>query len=368
MRISRAADGTRPLSGVYARVMRPVGLCITALALLAAPSAAGAADLQLHYGVPGGTGSLIVSGGDGPVSWERCTDVCVAVDDGDGQDQVLRIQDATAGATFKATRGELRATSEPWRGALTLLTPPTVEGELRVGSSVRPIAAHWGGGWGSEGDWLQLQACTSPEATDCPVISDEIKFACQPSGGRVLPARYAGSWLRVVDVRLGRDTMHTMEGYHRPEGVRPNQAGPGAAASLVGQIQSGPAPSSDCGSDQPGAPSGPTGPSGPTAPPALPAPGPPAARAAATIRPIVLRLPGRRPTVAQIRCSAVCRVVLRARRGRSTVWVTRNLPEGGGEIALPSDAARWRPGRIGVRVRIDGRVVAERGAMLGSRA
>lgn len=358
--------------------MRALTLAGAVLALLAGTAAAAsAAELSIDYYVNSeGTGLLIANGGDGPVTWEGCTDVCTPRDDGDGNPQTLRVADDPAGSVFKATRGAMTVVSEPWRGRLVVQSPPTLEGELRVGGFVRPLAATWGGGWGRESDWLQLQACSTPEGADCKVILDQIKFGlCQPGGGRVLPQRYEGSWLRVVDARIGDRQPFTTEGYLRPEGVRPNPPAAGVAAATIGRIGPGPAPPGDCGSENFAGPNGPSGPAGPTGPTGPTGPAPrvprasPAIRPSATLRRVVVRVPGRRLVAARVRCAVACRVELRARQGRLTVRITRSMPAGGGAVALPRAAARrLLPGPIGMRVRVNGRVVAERRATLRGRA
>jgi len=68
---------------------------------------------------------------------------------------------------------------------------------------------------------------------------------------------------------------------------------------------------------------------------------------------------------AQVRCPAACRVELRARQGRRSFTIRRSLPKGTTAIALPRGLMRgMRAGRVGLRVRVNGRTVAERGATL----
>jgi hypothetical protein len=355
--------------------VRPLPAILAVLATLVAPVAASAH----HHGRPGishhvrsdGTGLLIAHPAGHDVTWERCTDVCAPYDDGDADPNFMRVADDPVGSVFRATQDGTTLTSEPWRGRVVSQGLPALEGEPRVGGFVRPVAAAWGGGWGREDDWLQLQACTTPEATDCKVIVDEIKFGpCQPGGGRLLPARYEGFWLRVADARFSRESAFTLEGYSRPEGVRPHQEAPATAVADVGRIGPGPAPASDCGTASffPSPP-----PSPPPAPPAAPTPPPPptlpASLTHATIRTTIVRAAGRRMVAARVRCPTACRVELRARQGRRVVTVTRSLSRGMTELALPRAAARrLRAGRLGLRVRIDGRVVAERRAVLRGRA
>ena len=349
--------------------MRPLAVACAVTVVLAAPAVASAH----HTGQPGishyvksdGTGLLIASPNGHDVTWERCTDVCASYDDGDADRNLMNVADDPVGSVFKATQDGTTVASEPWRGRVVVQAPPSLEGEVRVGGFVRPLAAAWGGGWGREKDWLQLQACTTPEGTDCRVIVDEIKFGpCQPGGGRLLPARYEGFWLRVADARIDRSQPFTAEGYFRPEGVRPNQQAPGNAVATVGRVGPGPASATDCGVDSPFAPPA------PPRSPAPPSPVPPRpARPQATIRSTIVRVAGRRLVATRVDCPTACRVELRARQGRRAMTVIRGLAKGSTDVALPRAAARrLRPGRIGLRVRVDGRVVAERAAVLRGRA
>lgn len=175
-----------------------------------------------------------------------------------------------------------------------------------------------------------------------------------------------------MDARIGDRQAFTTEGYFRPEGVRPNQPSAGVAVATIGRVGPGPAPPGDCGTENFVGPTGPGGPAGPTAP-TRPAPRVPRAssaiRPSATLRRVIVRVPGRRLVAARVRCAVACRVELRARQGRLRVRITRSMPAGGGAVALPRAAARrLRPGPVGMRVRVNGRVVAERRATLRGRA
>lgn len=184
--------------------------------------------------------------------WERCAPgaaVCTPHDDGDGDPRFLQVRDEPAGTAFTATQDGVTVRSQSWRGLLRATAPPRVEGTVRVGGFVRPLAAAWAGGWGRETDWLQLQVCRTATGADCLVILDEIKYGrCRAGGGRLLPARYEGRWLRVTDRRIDRRQPFTQEGYFAPEGVRPHKPGSaGVAGAVVGQIRPGRAPAKDCG-------------------------------------------------------------------------------------------------------------------------
>ena len=205
-----------------------------------------------HYVNADGTGALIANPGGHPVIWARCApgvSACTPYDDGDGDPQLLSVADEPTGTAFAATQDGITVRSQPWRGRLHATAPPRVQGEVRVGGFVRPLAAMWQGGWGREADWLQLQVCRTRAGAECIVVLDEIKFGrCRPGGGRLLPARYEGRWLRVTDARIDREQPFTQEGYSAPEGVRPHRLGsPGIAGAVVGQVSPGRAPAEDCG-------------------------------------------------------------------------------------------------------------------------
>jgi len=331
---------------------------LVALALTAAPPAHaqhhGKPTLH-HYVFDDGTGQLIANPAGHPVTWERCApegSPCTTYDDGDANPQFLSVRDDPPGTAFTATQDGVTSRSEIWRGRVRATAPPRVDGEIRVGGLVAPVPATWEGGWGREADWLQLQACRTAQGADCVVILDSIKFGrCRPDGGRLLPARYEGSWLRVTDTRIDREQPFTLEGYTAPEYIRPNVPGPPAVAgAVVGQIASGPAPVEDCGQQplprppqvprcrdlaQPASQQGPAGPTtpypAPTAPPARPAPRVPPCTSPLRVSRVVL-------TRARLSLHVSRAATVRVRLARRT--------------ARPG-AAKWRPVRS-VRLRAQG--------------
>jgi hypothetical protein len=313
---------------------------VTAVALLGAPGVAAAAHNgrpTLYYFVqPDGSGVLTASYGH-PVAWERCAPDggCAPYQDADGDDQRVTARDEAPGTRFRATQDGVTLTSEPWSGRVRARRPPGVEGEVRVGGRVRPNAADWLGGWGRETDWLQLQACRTEAGADCRVIYDEIKFGeCSPGGGRRLPARYEGWWLRVADARIDTQQPFTQEGYLVPEGVAPHEPSEARAVAVVGRIAEGPAPGEDCMRGGP---------------------------QIVTLRRAIVPAERGRLVVADIGCPFDrCAIAIRLRQGGRTVTERRTLRGGRTAVALPRRAARrLRSGRkVAVRVVVEGRVVA----------
>lgn len=338
---------------------RAVGAALVcALGLLILPGTAAAhhngAPTLDHY-IQLGEGFLISNPGGHEVAWERCLPApaaCAPYDDADGRNQYLVVGDPPVGTTFRATQDGATVRSEPWRGNVRAVTPPRVEGDLRVGGHVRPVAAEWEGGWGRERDWLQLQACPTEDVAGCVVVVDPIKFGpCPGAGdGRFLPGRYAGWWLRVADSRIDVAQPFTAEGYSAPEGIRPLPPAPGIAVAVAGRIAPGQPPSTDCGSAPrpPGA-----------------APPPPEAMPSAIVRRIIRRAPSGKLVAVRVTCAARCALEVVVRQGRRTITTRRRLRRGTTNVAVPRVAARrLRPGVVGVRVLVDGRRVATARAVL----
>ena len=331
--------------------MRVRGLAImTALSvvLLATPLAVARHNGPItlnHYVEPDGTGLLISNPGGHPVSWQLCLPAglaCQPYDDGDGDPQLLVVRDESPGAVFAATQDWVTVRSEPWLGRLRASGPPRVVGKVRVGGVVRPLAAPWQGGWGRERDWLQLQACRTPRGDGCVVILDEIKYgSCRSGGGRRLPARYGGRWLRVTDQRIDRDQPFTLEGYSAPEGVRPHTPGqPGIAAAMVGQITAGPETGEDCGVWS-------------------------SSSATVRLRGRITANPESRSVIASVACRRRCRLALTIRQRTNAHTIRRRLAAGRSTITLPRRLVqRLRPGQLSVAASVNGYGLAARNARL----
>lgn len=310
----------------------PRGFVVLGLLVALLVPTSAAASLRLdHYVLPNGTGMLIANPA-GLTSWERCAadGACVPFDDGDADIAILRVPADPAGVTYRAHRDGATLTSEMWQGGLRAVAPPSVDGPLRVGGTVRAVPATWAGGWGREADWLQLQVCPSPGGPGCRVLEDRIKHPCGPAAGRTIPGRYAGWWLVVADARIDREQPFTLEGYPRPEGVWPHVAAPGVAVAVAGRIGRGTARPDPC--------------------------------LAAESIPLGLRrivAPGARGRLelARVRCPFACTATITVRqRGRTRLTVTRRLRARETNVALPRRRAYrvLRSGPATVSVAIDG--------------
>ena len=312
------------------RRLAPTILLALGLAGSATAHHNGAPDVD-HYVQRDGTGQLIANPGGHQVTWQRCRpgEACETLPH---TDQLLDVGDEPVGTTFVATQDGVSTRSQPWQGLLRTTSPPHLQGAPKVGELVRPVAATWEGGWGRERDWLQLQACRTPEGEGCVVIIDEIKYGqCEPGGGRYVPASVVGRWLLVADVRIDRDQPFTSEGYSAPEGIEPQLAtGPGVAVAAFGPVRAGRAHPSGCGNAEP------------------------------SVTLVSSPLPD--PTLAWARCPFGCRLTWSLRQGRRRIAGRRVLEEREGvELRLSRRQARGlRPGAARLRVHANGRLVADR--------
>ena len=183
---------------------RPVLLLLASAALVAAPSATAAPALPPPP--PPGAGvavATLASDGRGDplleataeergvdLTWRACDPECGAPI---GRGTRLTPGPTAAGTVFevRATVGgaERSARSPAWRGHLAVATPPTLDGEVRIG---RPVAARPGtfsGGWGDDVQILGVRACRTPTAGDCRDLTPG------GSGSAVVDPSVAGWWV-----------------------------------------------------------------------------------------------------------------------------------------------------------------------------
>jgi len=189
---------------------------------------------------------------------------------------------------------------------------------------------------------LQLQACRTARGDDCVVILDEIKYgSCRSGGGRRLPARYVGRWLRVTDQRIDRDQPFTLEGYSVPEGVRPHRPGlPAVAAAVVGKITAGPETGEDCGVW-----------SSPSA--------------TVRLRAHITANTDGRFVIATVVCRRRCRLALTIRQRTNARTIRRRLAAGRSTITLPRRLVqRLRPGQLALDASVNGYGLATSSARL----
>ena len=216
--------------------------------------------VTLLYGVNSdGTGTLIANPTKGgSVSWQACPpgDNCRPVASRPTLDRALDVGTAPAGTVFvaTATNGPQTATarSVPYLGGVRSNAPPSIDGTLRVGALIKPVAGSWSGGWGTERSVLQTQICRRANGTGCVVVADQIYWNKCASAGAVLASHHAGRYVRVIEQRLGRDIAFTPVGIPLPSDIEPLEPAPARAATIAGPIRpaSGPA-ESKCGPPPP---------------------------------------------------------------------------------------------------------------------
>jgi hypothetical protein len=134
------------------------------------------------------------------------------------------------GTVYRATSEGQVTTSLPWRGPITNLSAPTVNGLVAVGSRPQPVAGSWAGGWGAgEVDNLSLRACKLASGRDCESLPDRC----------AIPSAYEGRWLAVVDRRS--DPIITAAAERSYDRSVPDFAvSPNHVMTVVGQIGPGP--------------------------------------------------------------------------------------------------------------------------------
>lgn len=239
---------------------RYIALTVVLAMLLWSPAASAQTatgyEVTLMYDVNAeGSAALIANPTKGgSVSWQACPpeDDCRPVASRPTLDRALDVGGAPVGTVFvaTATNGSQSATvtSVPYLGPIRPTAPPSIDGSLRVGALVRPVAGSWSGGWGNERSLLQTQVCLRADGTGCAVVADQVYWDKCPGAGAVLAPHHAGRYLRVIDRRLGRDVTFTPIGISSPAYIRPLDPGPSRAATIAGPIgrASGPA-ESDCG-------------------------------------------------------------------------------------------------------------------------
>ncbi len=291
----------------------------------------GAPAINHYVGADGG-GTLTAGSSDHEVSWQRCPPEGDCVPHSSGP--ILKVGDEAPGTTFVATQDGVSTRSNPWRGRLRVAVPPRVEGEVRAGSRVRPVAATWEGGWGREQDSLQLQVCDTPEGGGCFVIADGVSTQCEPNGGRVLGPEHVGRWLRVLNARFDQNQPRSLVLYPAPEAVPPMEPAPGRAAAVVGRIAPGRGELSGC--------------------------------RAFGVRLDFAHLIRAGRDVASVTCPTPCVVTLVVRQGRRVIRLRTAPGRGTFPIRLRRrDVRRLRAGRLHVTAIVNGHVFRTARARLG---
>jgi hypothetical protein len=286
---------------------------------------------------PDGSGRLFVNDGNEP-EWQACApDLSSCTPFATGGD--ITTDGAPPGTVFRA---DATSFSPLWQGDVRSLGPPSVTGAVRANQLVVPVPGEWQGGWADDYDLMQLSACTTPAADDCLALTPNWRQKECQQGAALLDPALTGRYLRVVNRRYAADTAFLLIGYPAYSHEGAVAGGPTTSVAIVDRIAraTGPPPKAvKCG-------------------------GPALNRA-------VISESG----IATVRCALGCRAVLVAERGTKIARVARRLPRRTmpGYPVRSAAAAPTRllylsprmrdrlgPGRLRLRVKIDGLQAARR--------
>jgi hypothetical protein len=230
---------TRPmLSGIRLRLL---GTALVAAlgVLVAVPAISAAEDPSLEItqaiyddaGQPWIGAGFSPDGGVGAATWWICQPgaACVQAPSADGW---LKPGPVAAGTTFEA-RATVQglaylARSPVWNGRLSPTSHPTLTGRPIVGQKVRPVGAHWTGGWAQPGDYskLHVEACRTAKAGRCVTLSAQGEDYPRSGARPILASRYLGWYLFAIDARYSRDSAFAGVGYRDASAVPPVKVGP----------------------------------------------------------------------------------------------------------------------------------------------
>jgi hypothetical protein len=331
---SRNADSKRGLVAIAALF----ALLTAGLLSFAPVSAAEGIRMQALLNADG-SGFLGVNTPKEPMTWEACSPTlsnCTPF----GSGATLNTAGANPETVFRVAGGDGSIGLSPiWHGNVVSLTPPSVRGSVRANELVTPRAGQWLGGWGGEGDFLQLAACPTKNGSNCTTLTDDHYRGSCPESSAVLDPAFIGDYLRVADQRRGAGPHYMLRYASRsPYAARGGvwEASTTTSAAVVGRIGAVTGPRTErCGF-------------------------PPLNQASIS-----------KHGVATVHCGLGCRAVLIAIRGRKHVrearrlprWLTHRHPS---TLRLSSGAlARLGPGRTRIVVNADGRRIARRIIRLG---
>jgi len=182
------------------------GLAVAAGAIILAPSPASASDWIKTQALvnPDGTGRLLANYGTAPWLWEACRPNFASCAPFGKRDRTVEKVDAPPGTIFRVESEGATGVSPEWRGRVTQLKPPSVEGLIRANEFVSPVPGRWGGGWDGEFSQMQLSACATSAGQECiPLTNTHYARSCAGSASFTLDARFTGSYLRVAERRVG---------------------------------------------------------------------------------------------------------------------------------------------------------------------
>jgi hypothetical protein len=172
----------------------------------------------------------------GTAGWWICRPgaACAPAPSADGW---LQAGPVPAGTTFEARadhEGVAYAVRSPvWNGPLTAVTRPSLKGRPVVGQKLRPVGAHWTGGWGRPGDssFMHVEACRTAKAGGCETLSAQGGDYPRSGAPPVLGRRYVGWFLFALDVRYSKDSVFAGVGYNAARLVPTVKVGPTSVRS-----------------------------------------------------------------------------------------------------------------------------------------
>ena len=281
-------------------------LLLAAVGSLSLPTIARADGVEISQrliddaGWPMLVANHVPDGSRGMVSWRVCAPSCGQVV---ATGSVYSAGPTAIGTTFEASTTvdgkTTHALSPPWAGQVTSATPPTFDGELRVGQTLSPHAGTWAGGWGDDRSLLGMRACTTRAAQDCRSMTD-VRVASHATIG----AAYSGWYVGAIETRIGSGTVFTASAWAISPGRVSPFAAPMPARTVAAGALSGPIlGSSDGGGDGAGSAARPQ------------------FTSRATVRERATRLRGAL-VLGSIRCSGRCVAHVTLRHGRKT-WTRR---------------------------------------------
>lgn len=184
-------------------------LLLAAVGSLSLPTIARAAGVEISQrliddsGWPTLVANHVPDGSRGMVSWRVCAASCGPVV---ATGSVYSAGPTAIGTIFEASTmvdgKTTQALSPAWAGQVTSATPPTFDGELRVGQTLSPHAGTWAGGWGDDRSLLGMRACTTPAAQDCRSMND-VRLESQAT----IDVAYTGWYVGAVETRIGSGTL-----------------------------------------------------------------------------------------------------------------------------------------------------------------
>jgi len=171
---------------------------------LVVASAGSADDLRTQALIStNGSGRLLANNGAAPWVWEACTpdrSSCKPF----GRGREIETRGAPPGTVFLVKSQGTTGLSPEWRGRLTPVGKPTADGVIRANEFVSPIPGRWVGGWMGEFSELQLSACVTAGGQECTTLTDpHYVRSCSADASFSLDEKFAGSYLRVADRRVG---------------------------------------------------------------------------------------------------------------------------------------------------------------------